>query len=99
MVGSVFLDSFSGKVAELKPRQQRDLFLVLQVLVNNPSVSTWDMGEHNLWRTMNELKYFHLIEDIERAYPWNEFKVTEKGKQMLLVGHENFMKKLLEAQQ
>lgn len=96
-MNTVFLDSFSGKVAELKPRQQRDLFLVLEVLVKNPRVSTWDMGEHGLWRTMDELKYFRLIEGVESAYPWNEFKVTEKGKKWLLMGHESFMKQLMEA--
>lgn len=96
MIGKAIVCSFSGKVAELKPRQQRDLFLVLKVLVKNPRVSTWDMGEHNLWRTMLELKHFGLIEDVPSDYPWDEFKVTEKGKKALLIGHENFMKRLLE---
>jgi len=71
--------SFSGGVSHLKPRDQRDTMKVLAALKNDPMVSTWDMGEHGLWKTIKALEVEGLVISEPRDYPWHKFVVTDAG--------------------
>jgi len=76
---TTYICSFSGGVSRLKPRQQRDPMAVLKALRDDPNVSTWDMGEHNLWKTIQSLKDLGYVKEIDVAYPWCKFEVTQLG--------------------
>jgi predicted transcriptional regulator len=75
--------SFSGSVAELKPREQRNEMKVLAALKNDPMVSTWDMGEHGLWKTIKELEDCGFVKSENCDYPWCKYSVTDKGIEKL----------------
>jgi hypothetical protein len=74
---TVIVCNFSGSVAELKPREQRNTMKVLVALQKDPMVSTWDMGEHGLWKTIKELEDSGKIKSIPCEYPWHKFEVIE----------------------
>jgi hypothetical protein len=84
---AVHLCSFSGTVANLTVKQKKDPLLVLQVLKTDPLVSTWDMGEHKLYRTIYDLIGRGLITDEtgNMAFPWHRFPITEEGRKYLEV--------------
>jgi hypothetical protein len=71
--------SFSGGVAQLKPREQRDTMKVLAALKSDPMVSTFDMGEHGLWKTIQLLVINGFVISEPREYPWHKFVVTAAG--------------------
>lgn len=75
MISNVHVCSFSGGVAYLKPREQRDTQKVLEALKNDPNVSCWDMGEHGLWKTIKALEDSGKIRSIPCAYPWLKYEV------------------------
>lgn len=79
MTTNIHICSFSGSVSELKPREKRDSIKVLRCLESDPMVSTWDMGEHGLWKTINALVVEGYLKEIEQDYPWLKFVVTEAG--------------------
>lgn len=82
----VFLDSFSGSISDLKPKQRGDMKKVLEILSVDPRVSTWDMDEGKrfpLWKTIEKLKDAGYLEDVESHYPWLKYRVTELGKEFL----------------
>ena len=79
MISNVHVCSFSGGVAYLKPREQRDTQKVLKALKSDPMVSTWDMGEHGLWKTIYALVDAGYLKEIKQDYPWLKFIVTESG--------------------
>ena len=83
-MNSVHVCSFSGSVAELTVRQKKDSMIVLRVLSNDPMVSTWDMGEGGLWKTIKRLEDTGLIASVKQPYPWHKFVVTEAGKAEML---------------
>lgn len=83
MSGPIFIDSFSGAVADLTAKQKRDHICVLRVLSNNPNVSTWDMDEDKLYRTIYYLRDNDFVAEIERPFPWHRFEITDKGKRYL----------------
>jgi hypothetical protein len=88
----VFLDSFSGAVADLKPRQRGDIMTVLSVLERDPNVSTWDMDDgrtNPIWRTIAALNELGYVKEIPREYPWHRFEVTELGKKTLNERRQN----------
>ena len=59
----VFLDSFSGDLAELK-RGKRTPENALAVLNKSPMVSTWDMSENKwLYRLISDLKQRGMLDD------------------------------------
>lgn len=75
----VFIDSFSGKVAELK-RGNRSNHNVLAVLEKHPMVSTWDMGELPWLRnTISKLTNLGYILSLEEPYPWHRYRLTALG--------------------
>ena len=80
----VFVDSFSGAVADLTRKQQADPVAVLRALQRSPMVSTWDLSG-SLDGVIWQLKKDGLIEDQSRAvgYPWHKFVVTPKGAERL----------------
>ena len=65
-VSRVFVDSFSGAVAELSRKQQADQLAVLRALQRSPMVSTWDLSG-SLDGVIWQLKKDGLIEDQSRA--------------------------------
>jgi len=71
--------SFSGGVADLKPREQRDTTKVLTALKKDQNVSTWDMGEHGLWKTIQALEVEGLVVNEPRECPWLRYVVTDSG--------------------
>jgi hypothetical protein len=75
--------SFSGGVARLKPKQQHDSMAVLKALFQDGNVSTWDMGEHNLWKTIQGLQSFGYVKELKVAYPWCKFEITPLGIEKL----------------
>lgn len=82
----VFIDSFSGSVSDLKPKQRGDMKKVLEVLSVDPRVSTWDMDDgkrYPLWKTIEKLKDAGYLEDVESHYPWLKYRLTESGKKFL----------------
>ena len=80
----VFVDSFSGAVAELTRKQQADPVAVLRALQRSPMVSTWDLSG-SLDGVIWQLKKDGLIEDQSKSvgYPWHKFGVTTKGAERL----------------
>lgn len=82
----IFMDSFSGSISDLKPKQRGDLKTVLKVLLNDPNVSTWDMDNgirYPLWKTIKKLEDLGYVKSVERPYPWHRYLVTEAGKKFL----------------
>ena len=75
--GPIFIDSFSGYVAYLKP-SHRTPSRVLEVLAKHPRVSTWDMSELAWLRgCIDVLERDGLIaEDKSEQYPWHRYNVT-----------------------
>ena len=73
----IFLDSFSGSVVDL-PKKDRTQENVLEVLKNDPMVSTWDMSENPWLRTIiANLVLAGEIKPIKSDYPWHRYKVIK----------------------
>lgn len=82
----IFMDSFSGSIGELKPKQRGDLKTVLRVLLKDPNVSTWDMDDgkrYPLWKTILKLEAMKYVVSVNIPYPWHRYEVTEAGKKFL----------------
>lgn len=80
---NMHFDSFSGKVAYLKPTQRTEAH-VLAFLAKFPRVSVWDMSELAWLRNIvNSLRRDGLIADTDEPYPWCRYELTEKGKAVL----------------
>ena len=76
----VHICSFSGKVADLSARETRDKMKVLACLKADPMVSTFDMGEKGLYKTIELLVCNGLIvSDDTVEYPWLKYNITEAG--------------------
>lgn len=86
MTARIFLDSFSGSVGDLTAKQTKDEMIVLGVLAKDSMVSTFDMGEKKLYRTIDALKAKKLIREIHKPYPWCKFVVTKAGQKALKEG-------------
>lgn len=84
MAYRVFLDSFTGAVADLKPKQ-RTIENVLIVLDDSPLVSTWDMSSNRWLQQMVAVlvQRKFIEEDKKERYPWHRYKVTDLGKAYL----------------
>jgi len=87
---NVHLCYFSGAVADLTRKQSKDSVLVLRCIDKDPMVSTWDMGEKDLWRTIYALVGQGFLKDETKkvSYPWHRFVVTKKGKKFLAEASE-----------
>lgn len=82
----VFIDCFSGKIGDLKPKQRGSIRTVLSVLRSDPNVSTWDMDDgkrYPLWKTVEKLQKLGYVKSVDREYPWLRFEITELGKEFL----------------
>ena len=75
--GPIFLDSFSGGAADLKPANRTPNH-VLAALSQDQRVSTFDMSEKPwLCGCIDILKRDGLIvEDKSEPYPWHRYNVT-----------------------
>jgi len=82
MSGRIFIDSFSGDLADLMPRQ-RSPRIALNVLKKSPRVSCFDMDKRWLQYLIRDLKRDGLIEELPESYPWIKFALTEKGEQQI----------------
>lgn len=82
MFRSAMLDSFSGDVTYLKPKQ-RNSESVLRVLSKSPWVSTFDMSAKWLRDIIVDLTRQGLIKAEDEAYPWHRYSLTEAGKKEL----------------
>lgn len=90
MTSVIHLCSFSSSISELTKKQAKDPITVLQVLINDPMVSTWEMDDsRNLYKTIDRLRADGLIKDGEAGYPWHKFIVTEKGLNAVLASAES----------
>ena len=80
---AIFLDSFCGALAELRPGR-RTVADGLQALANDPRVSTFERGAPWLERLIRELISDGLAaENKAEPYPWHRFNLTGKGREML----------------
>lgn len=85
-MSAVFLDSFSGAIGDMKPRDQRDSRKVLAVLRDYPRFSVFDATERDaIARTLTNLYGAGLIDypKPQPGYPWCRAVVTPKGLQLL----------------
>jgi hypothetical protein len=82
MPGVIFLDSFSGDLADLKPKM-RTTANALAVLSNSPRVSIWDMDKQWLRSLVLELETRKFIVPKAEGYPWLRWEITEAGMQFL----------------
>lgn len=84
---NAILCSFSGSVADLKPKERANPIRVLAVLKSDPNVSTWDMDagspRYHLWKTIKILENRGWIISIERPYPWLRYELTEEGQRVV----------------
>jgi hypothetical protein len=79
MKAAIYLDSFSGAAAELRPGH-RSPFDVLEALKRDPRVSTFDMSETPWLRgAIDALKANGAIESVPEPYPWLRYKIKEQG--------------------
>ncbi len=76
---NVHLCSFSGKAADIKPKD-RNVNILVSVLRKHPRISTWDMSE-NVWLRdlIKQAMIRDLIKEVDEPYPWHRFVVTESG--------------------
>lgn len=82
-MGSVFIDSFSGSLGELK-RGNRTQESALRALLADPRVSVWERGTPWLERLIADLKKDGLVDEMmTEPYPWCRFMVTQKGLDFL----------------
>jgi hypothetical protein len=73
----IFIDSFSGSAADIKPKQ-RTVENLMAVLKKSPRISTWDFSEnHWLHRLVADSKKQGLVSEIDEPYPWHRFKVND----------------------
>jgi|SRR6516164_2942162 hypothetical protein len=83
-MGRVFLDSFSGAVADLPKAKHRDEIAVMRALLSDPKVSCFDRSEYpRLDRTLVDLKQRGLLSETRCPYPWHKFHVTPEGLKVL----------------
>ena len=74
---TVFIDSFSGAVADLK-RPYRNSDGMLSVFAKHPMVSVWDMSELPWLRyAIKDLESRGLIEMKKEPYPWIRYEVKK----------------------
>ena len=79
----VFLDTFSGDVADL-PRKKRTDIEVLKVLSKSPRVSCFDMVEHTWLRNIIcRLLSKQAVHAVDEGFPWTQYRVTASGKLLL----------------
>jgi DNA-binding PadR family transcriptional regulator len=69
-------------VADLKPRE-RTQYALLSALARDPKVSTWDMEKGELWRWFEGLERDGYIKSVPCGYPWHEYELTDKGREMI----------------
>jgi len=83
MSKAIYLDSFSGALADLKPAQ-RSRENILRTLRRHPLVSCWDMSEHRWIReAITELIRMQVLVAKDEPYPWHRFVVTATGDALL----------------
>ena len=79
----IYLDSFSGALADLKPKERTNL-TILRTLKRHPLVSCWDMSEHRWIRdAIAELIRMQVLVAENESYPWHRFSVTPTGDALL----------------
>jgi hypothetical protein len=79
----IFLDSFSGEIADLK-RGKRTRENMLAVLAQSPLVSTWDMSEHAWLRNgIADMEDAGLIVSEDQPYPWLQYELTDKKRALM----------------
>lgn len=79
----IFLDSFSGALADLKPAN-RTIAAALRTLAESPHVSTFDRSECRWINTLlRSLIDQGLIVEVSAAYPWHRFALTDAGKESI----------------
>ena len=79
----IYLDSFSGEIADLK-RGKRTRKNMLSVLAKSPLVSTWDMSEHAWLRNgIADMETAGLIVSAYQPYPWLRYELTDKGRALM----------------
>ncbi len=80
---AIFLDNFSGSIIEL-PKSKRNIINALKVLALDSRISTFDFSEY-IWlcNLIDKLKEKEYITEIDSAYPWHKYQLTDKGKHKL----------------
>jgi hypothetical protein len=80
----VFIDSFSGLLADLK-KKDRTPENALRALAKDGRVSCFDRSEFSWLNSLveNLVQREFISEDKSEQYPWQRFSLTEKGKEFL----------------
>ncbi|MCI0553694.1 MAG: hypothetical protein L0287_22330 [Anaerolineae bacterium] len=87
--GIMHICVLSGETSYLSPKDKKNPLLVLRVIENDPNVSTWDMCEHDLWKTVYGLVERGLLVDETKkvGYPWHRFILSDEGRKYLAAQH------------
>ena len=80
---SIYICSFTSNVSLLRLHQKRNPIVVLRCLGHNPRVSTFEIGEHGLWKTIRQLTDNGWIVAKDTAYPWHAYEITAAGHEVL----------------
>lgn len=74
---TIFIDSFSGCAAGIKPKD-RTVDKLIDVLKENPRISCFDMSEKPwLCSLVNQAKKDGFIKQINEPYPWLKYIVDD----------------------
>lgn len=82
---SVYIDTFSGAIGDMKRKDQADRMKVLAVLAKSPRFSVFDATDNQtIARSLEWLRRGGLITiDNSRGFPWSDAVLTESGRAML----------------
>jgi hypothetical protein len=86
MKTTVYLDSFSGAIDDMKCKDQGNAIKVLEVLSKHPRFSVFDATANDkIAVTLTYLFREEFIVDSrpKQGYPWHHVEVTKKGKALL----------------
>ena len=81
----MIVDTFSGRVGDMKPKDKADTMKVLRVLSESPRFSVFDaMESAALGRSLESLvRSGYITIDNSRGFPWSDAVLTDKGKSAL----------------
>ena len=79
IIMTIFIDSFSGNAAEIKPKD-RTVNKLNDALKENPRISCFDLSE-NPWlcKLVNQAKKDGLINQVNEPYPWLKYIVVDEN--------------------
>jgi len=79
------IDTFSGRVGDMKPKDRADPMKVLRMLSESPRFSVFDaMESAALSRSLESLvRSCYITIDNSRGFPWSDAVLTDMGKKAM----------------